>query len=180
MGWVVWGEMGGLGRDGRSTQPPKRAVWGVPHHHHRGSQHLPFPTDVDECGEGLSQCGPFSVCLNTPGSYRCECRSGYRLAEDGHACVRKCQPQNSSPNPSAPLGSPPAPPNPHLPAALADPCEDGSHPCAPRDRARCLPRAGGIPACECLPGYTGDGRDCTGRSGVPGARRVVGMHPVPV
>ncbi|XP_032043720.1 nidogen-2 isoform X2 [Aythya fuligula] len=88
--------------------------------------------DVDECGEGLSQCGPFSVCLNAPGSYRCECRSGYRLAEDGHACV-----------------------------PLADPCEDGSHPCAPGDRARCLPRAGGLPACECLPGYTGDGRDCT-------------------
>uniref|UniRef100_A0A8B9BZS2 Nidogen 2 n=1 Tax=Anser brachyrhynchus TaxID=132585 RepID=A0A8B9BZS2_9AVES len=91
--------------------------------------------DVDECGEGLSQCGPFSVCLNAPGSYRCECRSGYRLAEDGHACV--------------PL------------ALLADPCEDGSHPCAPGDRARCLPRAGGLPACECLPGYTGDGHDCT-------------------
>uniref|UniRef100_A0A8B9IE11 Nidogen 2 n=1 Tax=Anser cygnoides TaxID=8845 RepID=A0A8B9IE11_ANSCY len=91
--------------------------------------------DVDECGEGLSQCGPFSVCLNAPGSYRCECRSGYWLAEDGHACV--------------PL------------ALLADPCEDGSHPCAPGDRARCLPRAGGLPACECLPGYTGDGRDCT-------------------
>uniref|UniRef100_A0A8B9D292 Nidogen 2 n=1 Tax=Anser cygnoides TaxID=8845 RepID=A0A8B9D292_ANSCY len=90
---------------------------------------------VDECGEGLSQCGPFSVCLNAPGSYRCECRSGYWLAEDGHACV--------------PL------------ALLADPCEDGSHPCAPGDRARCLPRAGGLPACECLPGYTGDGRDCT-------------------
>ncbi|KAI6068034.1 Nidogen-2 [Aix galericulata] len=97
--------------------------------------------DVDECEEGLSQCGPFSVCLNAPGSYRCECRSGYRLAEDGHACVPPLKPQ--------------------IPAALADPCEDGSHPCAPGDRARCLPRAGGLPACECLPGYTGDGRVCT-------------------
>ncbi|XP_075360053.1 nidogen-2 isoform X1 [Mycteria americana] len=90
--------------------------------------------DVDECAEGLSQCGPFTVCLNVPGSYRCECRSGYRPAEDGQACV------------------------PLVPAT--DPCEDGSHPCAPGDRARCLPRAGGRPACECLPGYTGDGIDC--------------------
>ncbi|NXE29397.1 NID2 protein, partial [Ardeotis kori] len=91
--------------------------------------------DVDECAEGLSRCGPFTVCLNAPGSYRCECRSGYRPAEDGQACV------------------PLAPPS--------DPCEDGSHPCAPRDRARCLPGAGGRPVCECLPGYAGDGIDCS-------------------
>ncbi|POI21599.1 hypothetical protein CIB84_014654, partial [Bambusicola thoracicus] len=43
--------------------------------------------DVDECEEGLSQCGPFSVCVNMLGSYRCECHSGYRPAEDGHGCV---------------------------------------------------------------------------------------------
>ncbi|XP_048805081.1 nidogen-2 [Lagopus muta] len=91
--------------------------------------------DVDECEEGLSQCGPFSMCLNVPGSYRCECHSGYRPAEDGHGCV--------------------------LPTPAADPCEVGRHPCAPRDRARCLPRAGGQPACECLPGYAGDGRVCS-------------------
>ncbi|KAM6393765.1 nidogen-2 isoform 1-T1 [Pluvialis apricaria] len=91
--------------------------------------------DVDECTEGLSQCGPFTLCLNVPGSYRCECRSGYRPAEDGQTCV--------------PL------------APVTDPCEDGRHPCAPGDRARCLPGAGGRPACECLPGYTGDGIDCS-------------------
>uniref|UniRef100_A0A8C2TH29 Nidogen 2 n=1 Tax=Coturnix japonica TaxID=93934 RepID=A0A8C2TH29_COTJA len=91
--------------------------------------------DVDECEEGLSQCGPFSVCLNVPGSYRCECHSGYQPAADGHGCV--------------------------LLTPAADPCEAGRHPCAPRDRARCLPRAGGQPACECLPGYAGDGRVCS-------------------
>uniref|UniRef100_A0A663E182 Nidogen 2 n=1 Tax=Aquila chrysaetos chrysaetos TaxID=223781 RepID=A0A663E182_AQUCH len=91
--------------------------------------------DVDECAEGLSQCGPFTVCLNVPGSYRCECRSGYRPAEDGQACV--------------PL------------APASDPCEDGTHPCAPGDRARCLSHAGGHPTCECLPGYAGDGIDCS-------------------
>uniref|UniRef100_A0A663LQR9 Nidogen 2 n=1 Tax=Athene cunicularia TaxID=194338 RepID=A0A663LQR9_ATHCN len=91
--------------------------------------------DVDECSEGLSQCGPFTVCLNMPGSYRCECRGGYQPAEDGQACVPLAPPSN--------------------------PCEDGSHPCAPADRARCLPRAGGRPTCECLPGYAGDGIDCS-------------------
>ncbi|XP_071601251.1 nidogen-2 isoform X2 [Heliangelus exortis] len=91
--------------------------------------------DVDECSEGLSHCGPFTTCRNEPGSYRCECRGGYRLAEDGQTCV--------------PL------------APVTNPCEDGSHPCAPGDRARCLPRAGGPPACQCLPGYTGDGIHCS-------------------
>ncbi|NXI40667.1 NID2 protein, partial [Galbula dea] len=91
--------------------------------------------DVDECVEGLSNCGAFTICLNVPGTYRCECRSGYRPAEDGQTCV--------------PL------------APASDPCEDGNHPCGPRDRARCLPRAGGLPACECLPGYSGDGIDCS-------------------
>ncbi|XP_064919265.1 nidogen-2 isoform X2 [Columba livia] len=91
--------------------------------------------DVDECAEGLSQCGPFAICLNAPGSYRCECRSGYQPAGDGQMCV------------------------PLVPAT--DPCEDGSHPCAPPDRARCLSHAGGHPTCECLPGYAGDGIYCS-------------------
>uniref|UniRef100_A0A8C9L469 Nidogen 2 n=1 Tax=Serinus canaria TaxID=9135 RepID=A0A8C9L469_SERCA len=91
--------------------------------------------DVDECTEGLGQCGPFSVCLNAPGSYRCECRGGYQPAGDGQACV------------------PLAPPS--------DPCEDGRHPCAPGDRARCLSRGDGRATCECLPGYTGDGIHCS-------------------
>ncbi|XP_074400182.1 nidogen-2 isoform X9 [Zonotrichia albicollis] len=91
--------------------------------------------DVDECSEGLSQCGPFSVCLNEPGSYRCECRGGYQPAGDGQACV------------------PLAPPS--------DPCEAGRHRCAPGDRARCLSRGDGHATCECLPGYTGDGIHCS-------------------
>uniref|UniRef100_A0A8C5ILG2 Nidogen 2 n=1 Tax=Junco hyemalis TaxID=40217 RepID=A0A8C5ILG2_JUNHY len=87
------------------------------------------------CSEGLSQCGPFSVCLNEPGSYRCECRGGYQPAGDGQACV------------------PLAPPS--------DPCEAGRHHCAPGDRARCLSRGDGRATCECLPGYTGDGIHCS-------------------
>ncbi|KAL2304110.1 hypothetical protein Nmel_009402 [Mimus melanotis] len=99
------------------------------------SQSFAKHRDVDECTEGLSQCGPFSVCLNVPGSFRCECRSGYRPAGDGQACV------------------PLAPPS--------DPCQDGRHPCAPADRARCLSRGDGRATCECLPGYTGDGTHCS-------------------
>lgn len=79
-------------------------------HHRRGARCLPLPLDVDECTEGLSQCGPFTVCLNVPGSYRCECRSGYRPAEDGQACVRKCRPGGlGSPHLCVPRGSPQPP-----------------------------------------------------------------------
>lgn len=31
--------------------------------------------DIDECH--AQPCGPFSVCTNTIGSYRCECENGY-------------------------------------------------------------------------------------------------------
>ncbi|NXT60378.1 NID2 protein, partial [Chaetops frenatus] len=116
--------------------------------------------DVDECAEGLSQCGPFSVCLNGPGSYRCECRSGYRPAGDGRACVRKCRPHPGCPRAPRACPDQPCP----VPAALApasDPCEDGRHPCAPGDRARCLSRGDGRATCECLPGYSGDGIHCS-------------------
>lgn len=58
---------------------------------------------------------------------------------------------------------------------VSDPCEDGSHPCAPGDRARCLPRAGGRPACECLPGYAGDGIDCSGMGAREGPQGATGV-----
>ncbi|KYO47226.1 nidogen-1 [Alligator mississippiensis] len=91
--------------------------------------------DIDECAEGESRCGPFSVCLNSLGSYRCECQHGYHLADDRHTCV---------------LAAPPP-----------DPCAAGRHSCAAADQARCIPRGGGAFSCECLPGYTGDGHNCS-------------------
>uniref|UniRef100_A0A7M4F0X5 Nidogen 2 n=1 Tax=Crocodylus porosus TaxID=8502 RepID=A0A7M4F0X5_CROPO len=91
--------------------------------------------DIDECAEGESHCGPFSVCLNSLGSYRCECQHGYRLADDRRTCV---------------LAAPPP-----------DPCAAGRHSCAAAHQARCIPRGGGAFSCECLPGYTGDGHTCS-------------------
>uniref|UniRef100_A0A8C9TBZ1 EGF like domain multiple 7 n=1 Tax=Scleropages formosus TaxID=113540 RepID=A0A8C9TBZ1_SCLFO len=40
-------------------------------------------TDVDECS-GSRPCS--QTCRNTAGSYRCECKEGYALAEDGRSC----------------------------------------------------------------------------------------------
>ncbi|XP_023579486.1 nidogen-2 isoform X1 [Octodon degus] len=91
--------------------------------------------DVNECATDYHRCGPNSVCINLPGSYRCECRSGYGFAEDQHTCVL--------------IGPPP------------NPCEDGSHNCAPAGQARCLNHGDGTFSCACLPGYTGSGYQCS-------------------
>ncbi|XP_013010112.1 nidogen-2 [Cavia porcellus] len=91
--------------------------------------------DVNECATGYHRCGPNSVCINLPGSYRCECRSGYEFVEDQRMCVLIAPPPN--------------------------PCEDGSHNCAPEGQARCINHGDGTFSCACLPGYTGSGYQCS-------------------
>ncbi|XP_061898885.1 fibulin-7-like isoform X1 [Entelurus aequoreus] len=47
-------------------------------------------TDIDECRLfSLGQQGRLCVheCANTPGSYRCLCPAGYRIADDGRGCT---------------------------------------------------------------------------------------------
>ncbi|XP_066840853.1 LOW QUALITY PROTEIN: latent-transforming growth factor beta-binding protein 4 [Anser cygnoides] len=47
--------------------------------------------DVDECATG-SPCGPHGRCSNTEGSFRCQCRRGYRAGAGGAPCadVNEC------------------------------------------------------------------------------------------
>ena len=46
--------------------------------------------DINECvPSGIGMQGDMAcdqVCINTPGSYHCECRSGWSLATDGFTC----------------------------------------------------------------------------------------------
>ncbi|XP_015976301.2 nidogen-2 [Rousettus aegyptiacus] len=91
--------------------------------------------DVNECATGFHRCGPNSVCINLQGSYKCECRSGYQFADGQHTCTLIAPPSN--------------------------PCEDGSHTCAPADQARCIHHGGSTFSCTCLPGYAGNGHQCT-------------------
>eukprot|EP00070_Physeter_catodon_P014016 XP_023971081.1 nidogen-2 isoform X2 [Physeter catodon] len=91
--------------------------------------------DVNECATGFHRCGPNSVCVNLLGSYRCECQSGYEFADDQHTCILIAPPPN--------------------------PCEDGRHNCAPASQAQCIHHGGSSFSCACLPGYAGDGRQCT-------------------
>jgi len=42
--------------------------------------HAHFPhADVDECSLKLDNCESTAICDNSPGSYRCLCRAGYRM-----------------------------------------------------------------------------------------------------
>lgn len=43
--------------------------------------------DVDECQGSLHQCGEGQLCHNLPGSYRCDCQTGYQYDSFRRMCV---------------------------------------------------------------------------------------------
>ena len=45
---------------------------------------LSTPIDINECSIGNGGCQ--QTCVNTPGSYHCGCRSGYKLTNDNTTC----------------------------------------------------------------------------------------------
>ena len=49
----------------------------------------PFPPDVNECDEGLSQCDNFATCRNNEGSYECICNPGFEQGQTSKACEGK-------------------------------------------------------------------------------------------
>ncbi|XP_063787775.1 adhesion G protein-coupled receptor E1-like isoform X2 [Pseudophryne corroboree] len=54
-------------------------------------------TDIDECRESSSICGPNSDCTNTFGSYVCTCRSGYRNISNTCYEMPKCKSNFTNP-----------------------------------------------------------------------------------
>lgn len=46
-----------------------------------------FHADVDECQSGAHRCGGGQLCHNLPGSYRCECQTGYEYDSFRRTCV---------------------------------------------------------------------------------------------
>ncbi|NXV16075.1 NID2 protein, partial [Cepphus grylle] len=118
---------------------------------------------VNPCHDNTHACEATARCQPGAGmEYTCECPAGYR--GDGRGCRGERGLQMGVGGGGrlvhpVPHGAPWWP-QPFGVLGPTDPCEDGRNPCAPRDRARCVPRAGGHPACECLPGYSGDGIHC--------------------
>lgn len=45
-------------------------------------------TDIDECAEGRHYCRENTVCVNTPGSFMCICKTGY-IRIDDYSCTGK-------------------------------------------------------------------------------------------
>lgn len=43
-------------------------------------------SDIDECSNGGGPCQN-GKCVNTAGSYRCECQDGFNLGLDGRTCL---------------------------------------------------------------------------------------------
>ena len=46
-----------------------------------------FSTDIDECASNVSKCS--QLCINSPGSYLCDCNHGYQLDNDHTSCKGK-------------------------------------------------------------------------------------------
>lgn len=42
--------------------------------------------DINECREGVAQCGPNSKCVNTEGSFTCACLTGFMLSNSSDGC----------------------------------------------------------------------------------------------
>ncbi|KAM8754013.1 fibulin-2-like isoform 1-T2 [Acanthopagrus schlegelii] len=113
--------------------------------------------DVDEC---LMYEGHLCHhrCVNTPGSFRCECLPGYVLQDDAFTCAQETldeenrlkEDDRAAVEPTSPL------PPPTEPSVPLDPCE-GNGPC----EQHCT-SVGGRPQCSCVPGFSlkADGRTC--------------------
>ncbi|XP_045869081.1 signal peptide, CUB and EGF-like domain-containing protein 1 isoform X1 [Meles meles] len=56
-----------------------------------GGSGLPGPADVDECSEGTDDCHIDAICQNTPKSYKCLCKPGYK--GEGRQCedIDECE-----------------------------------------------------------------------------------------
>ena len=48
----------------------------------------PLFTDINECATNNGGCS--QVCLNTEGSYSCDCYPGYELGFNNHTCNGRC------------------------------------------------------------------------------------------
>uniref|UniRef100_A0A665TBV2 Nidogen 2a (osteonidogen) n=1 Tax=Echeneis naucrates TaxID=173247 RepID=A0A665TBV2_ECHNA len=119
--------------------------------------------DIDECADGLSSCGAHTVCVNLPGSHRCQCQGGYEFGYDGRTCVAlemrqklcsiivECFHFWSFLSAFVPVDV-------FLSCFSSDVDECSSSPC--HVSAQCTNSLGSF-QCQCQPGFYGDGFSCS-------------------
>ncbi|XP_070695374.1 fibulin-2-like isoform X2 [Pempheris klunzingeri] len=95
-------------------------------------------------------------CVNTPGSFRCECFPGYVLQEDAFTCAQETVDKENRLKEDDRAAVEPTPPLPPPTLVPLNPCEANS-PC----EQHCT-SVGGRLQCSCFPGFSlmADGRSC--------------------
>ena len=66
------------------TESPALVLYVRMHIMKKTCSSLLFFKDIDECGEGVSECSSSGGCVNTAGAYKCYCLPGYD--GDGFTC----------------------------------------------------------------------------------------------
>ncbi|XP_059832421.1 uncharacterized protein LOC132397669 [Hypanus sabinus] len=126
-------------------------------------------SDVDECLQDNGGCS--QLCVNTVGSYHCDCHPGYTLRpgnrttctdvdeclRDNGGCSQLCVNTVGSYRCDCHPGYTLRPGNRSM-CTDVDECQSGSHDC--HSSASCSNSPGSF-QCVCGAGYTGDGRTCT-------------------
>ena len=114
-----------------------------------------FPQDTDECELNETQCE--ELCINTEGSYQCDCSEGYQLVGttqcEGMAEVSNCASLYRNNHVSITFVD--------LYCVDVDECTENLHDCE-----QVCENTVGTYNCSCEPGfnYSSDGRNCTGRA----------------
>ena len=63
-----------------------KSVWTLPAAINMSSYiHVSPTTDIDECAQDQDDCHPNAACVNTVGSYTCQCNTGFQ--GDGRGCT---------------------------------------------------------------------------------------------
>nr|XP_040049997.1 fibulin-2-like [Gasterosteus aculeatus aculeatus]XP_040049998.1 fibulin-2-like [Gasterosteus aculeatus aculeatus] len=144
-----------------SDSPYPKEAFSIGEERH-GENAAEGPGEVEDMDECLIYEGSICHhrCVNTAGSYRCECLPGYALQEDAFTCAQETVDEENrlkEDDGAAAAAHPLARPPPTQPAGPPNPCE-GNGPCE-----HYCTSVGGRPQCSCFPGFSlgmADGRSC--------------------